>query len=301
MFDSLNYFFYHFRDNPWNALDNLDLSFMGFQFNLLRNDEKLRAAILEIFVLIPLIAWILLGADSTIDQLTNLVLNTPRFLLQQINLQQLLAIYNSYYGLGTHWSASVIYGLMLIGISKHLHEKLAIKNSLNLALTAGFVGIAIGCFEFTWQISYAVLQNQWWVIQFQFPQARILLQNFEFLLIGTLALLVLKNRGLHLNWSLRTYGYAAATMGLFLLWWNYGLFFPVQQLTVGAWTSTIYFPQTMYTVQMNPMVAVGEMFYVANEGVHLLNNVAKIMMTLMFYSLFQVKRGKPQAMEGIEK
>jgi len=286
-------FFKNFKEKPFETLDNLDLKYFGFQFNLLRNDEKLRKALFNIFFLIPLIAWLLLGADSTADQVANMMVNIPNFLTQKITLNELLKIYNSYYGLGTHWSASVIYSLLFIGISKHLSDKLDIRNSLNLSLTTGFVGITIATFEFYWQFSYYYFQNQAWILTFKFPQARILTQNIMFMAVGMIVLLGLNYKVVKLNINRLTVAFFLITIGLCLLWWYYP--FQTQKLTVhiegyGAWTSSQRFPQTMYTIQPNVNVAYGKMYHIEDPGVHLLNNLLKIVMTLSFYSLFKIKK-----------
>lgn len=264
----------------------------GFQINLLRDDVKLRKALFEIFCIPPLIAWVLLGADSTVDQVANMLFNVPNFLLGRITFNGLLQIYQSYYGLGTHWSAAVIYSLLFIGLSKHLREKLEVTNSLNLAITTGFVGITIASFEFFWQISYAVFQNQWWVVTFRFPQARILIQNIMFMTTGLLVLIGFNWKDYKLNIDKMTVLAFLVTIGFIFLWW----FFPFQttQITVpteaGLWTSAHTFPQTMYTIEMNVGDAFGKMFYAADPYVHLVNNLSKIFMTLTFYSSFKVKR-----------
>ena len=262
----------------------------GFQLNILRDDEKLRKAIISIFLIPPLIAWLLLGADSTADQLAYFLFNIPNFLLGNIRLNRLFEIYNSYYGLGTHWSAAVIYSLLLIGISKYLRDKLEIKNSLNLALTTGFVGITIATFEFFWQISYYVFQNQHWILWFKLPQARILLQNILFLTPGLIILLGMNWKEYKLNVDKTTVLAFLATLILIFFWWYYP--FPTPQLTVGSWVSSPNFPQTMYTIQPNPNVAYGIMHHVEDAGVHLTNNLTKIFMTLTFYSLFKIKKRK---------
>ena len=273
---------------PFTTLDELDLNFHGFQFNILRNDEKLRKAILEIFCIPSLVAWVLLGADSTADQVANFVLNAPNFVLQEITLNEWIGIYNGYYGLGTHWSAAVIYSLLLIGISKHLRDKLDVKNSLNLCLTTGFVGITIACFEFFWMGSYYVFQNQHWIFMLKFPQLRIIVQNILFLAPGVLVLLGFNWKEYKLNVDKITVLAFLATITSIVFWWYYP--FSTPQLTVGNWVSSPHFPQTMYTIQPTPNVAYGIMYHIEDAGVHLTNNLVKILMTLMFYSLFKIKR-----------
>lgn len=239
--------------------------------------------------------WVLLGADSTADQLAYFVLNAPSFLLQKISLSEWIGIYNRYYGLGTHWSAAVIYSLLLIGISKHLRDNLDIKNSLNLALTTGFVGLTIACFEFFWMGSYYIFQGQHWILSLQLPQLRIIIQNILFLLPGVLVLLGLNWKEYKLNIDKYTMLSFFAMFMLIFFWWFYP--FPTPKLTVpieghGLWESSTHFPQTMYTIQPSTKDAYGIMHHVEDAGVHLTNNLTKIFMTLGFYSLFKIqKRG----------
>ncbi|MFX0142207.1 MAG: hypothetical protein ACFFDN_51690 [Candidatus Hodarchaeota archaeon] len=278
----LSLFFESFRKDPFETLDNLDLNFKGFQLNILRDDAKLRKAIFTIFFVPPLIAWVLLGADSTADQLAYFLVNVPNFLLQKITLNELFHIYNSWYGLGTHWSASVIYSLLLIGLSKHLREKLDIKNSENLVLTTGFVGFTIFSFEFFWWISYYFFQGQTWILSLWLPQLRLILQDSLFALPGIIIILGLNYKEFKFNFDKFTFLFFILTISTIFLWWFYP--FPVTPLTVGTWTSNARFPQTMYTLYPE------KLYYVADKGVHFVNNLVKIFMTLGFYSLFKLKR-----------
>ena len=290
--------------DPFGTLDSLDLSWKGFQFNVLRDDQKLcNRFVLPILVLIPLLCWVLLGSDSTADQVAFFVWNLPQFLLGKITFPEWIAVYSNRYGLGTHWSASVIYGLLLVGISKYLREKRGIKNSENLCITCGFVGLAISTFEFFWIGSYYVFQNQPWIVSLVYPQVRILMQNFLFLLVGIIVLVGINlgengrfNKGDYaLNLDKKTLFFLSITIGLVLLWWFYP--FPVQQISVpvqglGIWNSTLNFPQTMYTVDVNILdnQDIGEMFHVDNPAIHLLNNLCKIFWTLTFYSLGKIRK-----------
>lgn len=284
---NFHFFLKKFKENPWETIDSVNLSFHGFQFNVLRNDVKLRKAVFDILFVVPALMWVCFGPDSTMDQVANTVINLPNFFLGVLSLEDLFKIFNSWYGLGTHWSAAVIYSLFFIGLSMHLRS-LNIKNSLNLGLTTGFTGITIASFEFYWQICFSVFQNQPWVLWFQYPQARILLQNFEFMLVGLFALLVVFRRGFTLNFNRYTTLCFLGAVFLMVFWIYYP--FATNPLTVGDWTSSLNFPQTMYTIQMEPTQALGALFHVENPGVHLTNNLAKIMLTLTFYSLFKIKR-----------
>jgi len=289
-----------FKVEPFKTIDSINLNFHGFQFNILRDDLKLRKALFQIFFIIPLACWLLLGSDSTIDQAAYLIfVGIPNFLLGHYSFNQLLATYSNHYGLGTHWSASVIYTLLFIGISKHLREELDLKNSENLAFTTCFVGLTIATFEFFWMISYYHFQNQTWILSLRFPQLRIILQNVMFSLPAIIIFPFWKWKTHHFNINTKTLFYVSTTIILILIWFNYGLIFPVEQLKVdvegfGTWISSKRFPQTMYTIDMNVSdnIAVGEMFYVQNNAIHFVNNTAKIMLSLAFYNLFKIRELK---------
>jgi len=283
-----------FFKDPFGTIDSIDLQFRGFQINILRNDEKLCKVLLELFVLIPLIFWVLLGADSTIDQIAWPLYNIPNLIIGRITFDQWVSLYTNYYGIGTHWSASVIYGLLFVGVSKHFREKLGIFNSENLALTTGFVGLAISTFEFFWMISFYYFQKQTWILTLQFPQFRIILQNILFLIPAIIILLGMNRKEYSLNFNRKTLFYLCATIFLVLLWWNYP--FPTEQLTVevvgyGTWTSSSNFIQTMFTIDMDVTdgVAVCEMFFLDNPTAHLVNNLTKICWTLTIYNIAKIK------------
>lgn len=288
-FSGFSGFIKRFTSTPFKALDGLDLSFHGFQFNVLRSDRNLLHKIFYCPFLISLVAWLLLGADSTVDQVA--------WVLQEIvkgnwGIQHLAETYVKYYGLGTHWSAPVIYSAQLMGLSKHFRDKFGIVDSVNLSVSGGFVALTIAVFEFTWLGSYAFYQNQPWVLSLCLPQMNIVLRYLLYLFTGILVVFGLNRKVYGFNFfNIKTLFLLLTSTVLILLWWNYGLLFPVQTLTVGNWASSPNFPQTMYTVDMDLTdgLAVGEMFYVPNEGVHLVNNLAKISQGLFFYSLFKIR------------
>lgn len=288
-------FIQRFLKDPFGTIDSVNLEWRWFQLNILRDDLKLRKFMLGTVVLIPLLCWVLLGADSTAEQVAFFVWNLPKFVLGRITFTQWISMYSDYYGLGTHWSAAVIYGLLFVGLSKYFREKRDTINSENIALTVGFVGLAIASFELFWMISFYAFQGQTWILSLRFPQFRIILQNVVFALPGLVIISGMDWKKNVLNLELKTWLYLGVTVGLVLLWWNYP--FPVQQLSVpveggGVWTSSPRFPQTMYTIDVNVTdeVAVGEMYHVEAPEIHLLNNLTKIFWTLTFYSLGQIKK-----------
>ena len=297
LFKKLTKIIHNFFSDPFKTLDSINLQFHGFQLNILKDDKKLSKALLEIFVLIPLICWILLGSDSTIDQIAWTIFNIPNLIMGKIGLDQWLSIYGNYYGLGTHWSASVIYGLLFVGVSKYFREKIKVYNSENLCITTGFVGLAISTFEFFWMISYYYFQNQSWILTLQFPQSKLIIQTLIFLSPALVVLLGLNYEKYRLNFDKRTLFFLCATIFFVLLWYNYP--FHIEQLTVevqglGTWISSKKFAQTMYTVDLDitDNIALGEMFFMDNPGIHFVNNVCKIFWTLTVYNLSKIKLRK---------
>jgi hypothetical protein len=286
-----------FMQKPFDYIDSISLKFFGFQINFIRNDKLLREALFIFFFLVPLGCWLMLGTDSTVDQLAQLIIHTPEFLLQKISFDRWTHYYSDYYGLGTHWSASVIYTLLFVGISKQLSDKLEVSGSQNIALTAGFVGLSITTFEMLWMGSYYLFQKQTWILSLNVPQFNIIWQKLLFATPALIVFIGLDRKRFRFNTNWVTFLLLCASIILWGLWINYGNIFPTQQISVqvegmGTWTSSPLFPQTMYTVDMNVLdrVAIGEMFYVQNDSLHFLNNICKISMSLFFYNLAKIKK-----------
>lgn len=285
-------FFKKFLKNPYRTIDKTDLSFHGFQFNILRNDVKLRKAIFEVAVLFPLLMWCLCGSDSTAEQIAWVLYNLPGYILGHHNLQYLFEVYTSYYGIGTHWSAAVIYGLMFCGLSYHLRHKLKAKNSLNICLSVGLVGLSIGVFEYCWMFSYYVFQGQTWILAFKWPQLRIILQNFVLIFMGLTIVVGFNYNEYKFNVSRKTIVFLLSSIFLWVFW----IYYPFETTTFavqteyGLFVSSRFFPQTMYTIAPTIQSAYGIPYFVANEGVHLINTVTKIMLTYSFFLLFKIEK-----------
>ena len=72
----------------------------------------------------------------------------------------------------------------------------------------------------------------------------------------------------------------------------------VQLLTVELengqiWESSRLFPQTLYTVDLNPMdgINAGVWFYIQNDLIHAVNTGVKVLWAMSLYFLFRVKEG----------
>ena len=82
-----------------------------------------------------------------------------------------------------------------------------------------------------------------------------------------------------------------------VLWIGYGLWFPVEPLTVdvkgsGLWTNSIYFPQTVYTVEIDitDNINAGDQYFLENDLLHGVNTLCKVLFTAFLYNIARMKR-----------
>jgi len=260
-------------------------------------------------------AWVVCGFDSNPLQLVYAaVAALGRIIPVFYNFtgvspsMSIIDVYNFYYGKEMHWSAFVIYFGMFWFLSKHFSKEFGIVKSKNVAYAASITFFNIAIFEYFWIYSFAYWQNQWWVGTWAMPQLRILFQNLGFLTVGIFGVLylwidsyILKDKeilGRHYTLNLKsamTISLLIATVALALLWWYYP--WPVQQITVqlktgGVWISSQHFPQTLYTVKLDPgqRVNAGEWFWIENNYVHGLNTLLKFVWGFAWTSLFIIKK-----------
>ncbi len=285
-------FFRRFLKQPYQTVNDLDLSFHGIQFNVFRDDVKLRKKLL-IPIIAGVVVWFLMGFDSSEYQIEAAF----TALVSGQSWNQIIFAYSDAYGKYLHWSALVIYGAVFYFLSKYLHDKLDVVNCENICISAGLTLFAVSVFEFWWMGSYYYFQNQSWILNPRFPQLRIHIQNIAFMGVGLLILGGLDWRKVKLNFERKTWAYLIVTIGLMVFWWGYGYWLPVQQFSInvlgyGTWTNSIHFPQTVYTVDLNVLdnLAVGEQYYIENNLIHLVNVVTKVFLTLFTYNLFKLKR-----------
>jgi hypothetical protein len=210
------------------------------------------------------------------------------------------------YGKNTHWSAFVFYGFMYYFLSLY-YSRHGIVKSRNFVLSFGFTFLSIGVFEFIWQYLYAYGQQQFWVITWEMPQLRILIQCAIFTILGVFVLVMLGLEhlkswhnasphyfdiyNLNLNWQTMLLGLATAVC--FYYWYYYPL--PLTYISVSRdfaanWVNTNHFPQTLYTIQQSLSLNAGTQFYVPDNFLHLVNNIAKLLLTAFFYSLARLRR-----------
>lgn len=252
--------------------------------------------------LISLGCWIIFGFDSAVGQIMHWLYAAPQYFSGAINLNEWIEVFTSSYGTELHFSAVVIYGLMFYWLSKH-YEKNGIVKSKNIAYSIGLSLLAIGTFEFYWMLSYAYFQNQFWVITPVWPQLRIIMQNLVFCIGGSLVLLYMSCEHIEGLYKLRVNWKSSALIALTIVsavaWWYYPL--PVSRFSVTletgeVWRNTNNFPQTLYTIDLDPTdrVNAGEWFYHGNDMVHLLNTIVKLLFALSIFYIGLIKWNSPK-------
>lgn len=283
-----------FYSDPFLFFDELDVKFFGIQFNLFRFPSKLRKVIF-VFSLILLGVWVLLGWDSGTGMLEYPILALPDLFTGNLSLDAWLQIPSEIYGKTMHFSAFVFYGLLYVGLSKHYH-KVGIRNCKNVVYSLSFVCLSIALFEYYWIYCFSHFQGQPWVSTWAWPQVRILFQNVYLTLVGVLALLYVYADGFRLNFGKWTVLFFCLSVVGSLFW----IFYPFEteqiqvELTTGLWVSSKLFPQTLYTVDVDPLngVNAGDWFYVQNPLLHGINLLVKVLYTVTIFCLCRIRRVK---------
>lgn len=298
---------------PFNKFDSLHLIFHGYDLASIFKPDGWRKYVL-FFVVVSGLAWIFFGYEGTFDQIEWFGKYFYYYLLNQKTWSDVITITQYRYGIGTHLSAALIYGIMFYAISKY-YETQNIKGSLNLTMSFLITAFSVSIFEFSWMASYYIAQQQFWVLIPLTKQASILYQNLAFLLGGLVFIFFVKaspNFRLRINKKLGILILLSSL--LWALWYFYP--FPQQQLHVNltditgetfsitptftsniGWNGTFWnsypnFPQTMYTINMNPQnpVGYGTPFFVEDNFVHTVNLIAKIVFAYTIFYFGKVKR-----------
>lgn len=295
--------FGEFYNDPFTYLENNRLT----RWVLSKDTTNRKAAF--VIAMFSLGAWIVFGFDSTPLQFIHVLYEgVPQLFLGKASLGDLGAIYNKYYGCEMHWSAFVIYGLMYWGLSRHFTKNLGITKSKNIAFTCSLVFLSVAIFEFFWMCSFATFQSQPWVITPRWPQLRIHLQNILFLTVGVIGVLYFwldsfvydpikegYNRLYRLRVDWKAFMLIGVSVVLVLLWIYYPWYverFEVKLETGEVWRNSANFPQTLYTVDLNPTdnMNAGVWFFVENNWIHALNTIVKVMVTLTVFYIGMVKK-----------
>jgi hypothetical protein len=233
----------------------------------------------------------------------------PGLILGQKSLGDLFNIYQGFYGKEMHYSAFVIYVFMYWAVSMNW-ARVGVVKTKNVIYSFAAVFLAIGLFEWFWIWGFATFQDQPWVLTWEMPQLRILYQNFAFTFAGALAAFYMWVDSFKLEnkvilgrlwlfpwrswklWSL--IGLSAAVAVLWIYYPGYVHQFSVPLENGQVWQSSRLFPQTLYTVDLNPGDAVnaGVWFYFEDNLIHGLNTGVKFIWALTVYYFFRVMRSR---------
>jgi len=304
--------FRKFAEDPYLFVDQLDLTFKGQNFNLFQKYVKIQKMALW-GALICLVCWIGFGFDSTPLQFVHVLYEgVPALIQGTASFGDVHAIYNLYYGKEMHYSAFVIYWLLYYAISKSW-EKAGVVKSKNIVFSSAVMLLSIGVFEFFWIFSFSTFQNQPWVSTWRWPQMRILFQNLIFTLAGGVTILYMLTERWHWKgreqldrayyFRLKTWVpwilLAASIIGAFLWILNPSNIFNAQLLTVELeteeiWRSSTMFPQTLYTIDLDPTdgVNAGVWFWIASDLIHAVNTGVKVLWAITTYYIFRVRRAE---------
>lgn len=298
-----------YYDDPFNVLDNLRPTLFGRVFNPFLKYRLNRKIALGLAIFLGLIPWILFGFDSCIGQPINVLYRLPEYFSGAVTWDVLWQeAWVNNYGKEMHYSAFLLYGVMYWFLSRHLEKNFGIVKSKNVAYSAAVTLLSVALFEFYWMSSYAHFQQQPWVITFKFPQLRIIIQNIMFLIVGGLGTFYMFLDSYILDNNNKTIGrkyyfrfdaialiLILASIFTALLWWNYPWY--VEHITVELtdgtlWTNSRNFPQTLYTIDLDPTDSVnaGVWFFVENNPVHALNTIVKTLWSAAICYIGWIKR-----------
>ena len=271
---------------PFNKLDRFHLKIKGFDLGYVFQPDGWRLYAL-LFVIASGVAWVFFGYEGCFDQVEWFGRYYLNFLSGKIPWSNVIEMVQYRYGIGTHLSAAVIYGIMFIAISKY-YETINIKGSLNLTMSVLLTVFSIAIFEYSWMASYYVGQQQFWVLTPLTKQASILYQNLLFLTGGIVLLIFVSASPYKFRINKKLGFLLLLSLSIWVFWYWYPL--PTKQLTVTLdtgeiWKSYPNFPQTMYTINMNPQntTGVGTPFFVEDNAVHTVNLVMKMIWS---YTIF---------------
>jgi hypothetical protein len=293
--------------DPYAWADQFELKFKGINFNVFQKFKYFQKV--SIYgALFCLAAWIVFGFDSTPIQFIHVLFEgVPGYIAGNLSFADLGAIYSQYYGKEMHYSAFVIYFGLYYFLSRSW-EKAGIERSKNMVFSFSAMFLSIAVFEWFWILSFSHFQNQPWVSSWQFPQAKILIQNSVFSLTGILgSIYMLTERYIWKGKEIvgRSYFFRmkewipwiliAGSILAGLLWIYYP--FDVQLLSVELetgkiWSSSRMFPQTLYTIDLNPLddVNAGEWFWIENDLIHAVNTGVKFLWAVTTFYIFRVRK-----------
>ncbi len=294
-----------FLESVFDRIDKQKVEFLGVSpYAVLWNVKGWRKYF-SFCVIAAGFCWIFLGFDSTWSMALPYIENLSVILAGKADWAALWAESQIYYGVGNHFSAPVIYGLLWILLSRH-YDSIGVHKSLNFCITTSLGLMNIGAFEVLWNTGYAVFQNQMWTITFQWKQVANLMMFGGFLFLGLLVVLYMVTG----EYRLRVDRVFVGLFVLSVLCWGLWILYPgpVGNIDVvladgSVWSNTRFFPQTYYAVDVNPWdkIAIGVPHYVENNWIHLLNTFTKVVFTAMLGYLFAFKETTINSREVYDK
>ena len=280
-------------ETVFDRIDKQKASFLGVSpFAILWNVKGWRMYF-SFCVVAAGLCWMILGFDSTWSMAMPYVENISSILAGTADWGALWVESQAFYGIGNHFSAPVIYGLLWILMSLY-YERIGITKSFNFCVTTSLSFMSIGMFEVLWNTCYAVFQGQIWTITFQYKQISNLFMFGAFIFLGLLVILYMITGG----YRMRTDKIFLGLLTLSVLCWGVWIMYPgpvgnidVELVDGSYWSNTDLFPQTYYAVDVDPWdgVAIGEPNYVEDNLIHLLNTFTKVVFTVTWGYLFAFK------------
>ncbi len=284
-----------FSEDPFGFVDRINLKIKGFDFNIFQKYKRTQK-VAFFGALLCLMLWAICGFDSTPLQFVYFLFGGVAYFEGTLSYDGWMQTFGQAYGKEMHYSAFVFYFLAYWYLSRYFEKNFGIEKSKNVAYACSLTFLNIALFEFYWMYSFAFWQNQWWVVTWQMPQLRVLLQNVAFLSLGVLGVLhmwvwsfklekkEIVGREYRFNWSWISVGLVALSVCVAVFWWFYPWHvdaFTVAIQGVGNWTNSVHFPQTLYTIDTTPSdgVNAGVWFYKPNDLVHLVNTIVKAIWT----------------------
>jgi len=290
----------------FDRIDAAASSFSAFgfsPFNVLTNIKIWRKYI-AVLVIASALLWVLLGFDSTWEVAEIFIMSfaanpasfVQNFLGNTPDFQILSAEAFATYGMGNHWSAPVIYGLLFIGVSYALENR-GYKKSANFILTSLISFGAIGSFEVPWNFFYATFQHQAWAFDFfHMKQMALTIFYSTVLILGILAFLYLLSDGFKIKFGALQVSALCLAVFFWIFWINYPFqtYQPTYWVSGGAWTASKLFPQTYYVIDVNPLdnISSGMPHYVQNDLLHAINTITKVFQTFFIYTICLVEAKK---------
>ena len=293
------------KPSIFDKIDAINWNLFGFSPIWVIKNARVWRIYIGIMTVLAFICHVYFGPDSTWEMLVpyqDLILKHPSDILTilQFGSPASVALWHnlsiesqSYYGIGNHFTAPVIYGLFFIILSFYLERNLNIKKSHNFAISGLATFAAMGTFEVPWNYFYATLQHQVWTWDFfHYKQGPLITMYSIFVVLFFLLILHFYAEGYKLRLDALSYIMGFTALGLWVLWIYYP--FPTQtlsvQTTAGLWTSGRYFPQTFYAIDLDPLdnIAIGHAFHILNDQLHLINTLAKIFQTFFILRIFAI-------------